>query len=84
MIGLLLEFIEGQPLRLSDNELVDRDKFFSALLVLILATHRAGVAHSDMKRKENILVGREGMPYLIDFGSAIVGKIVADMESLAI
>jgi serine/threonine protein kinase len=71
---LLLEFIEGQPLRLSDNELVDRDKFFSSLLVLILATHRAGVAHSDMKRKENILVTSEGMPYLIDFGSAIVRK----------
>ena len=71
---LLLEFIEGQPLRLSANELADRDEFFSALRDLILATHRAGVAHSDMKRKENILVAGNGKPYLIDFGSAVVRK----------
>jgi len=71
---LLLEFIEGQPLRLSANELADRDGFFSELLELILAIHQAGVAHSDMKRKENILVNNEGKPYLIDFGSAIVRK----------
>lgn len=71
---LLLEFIEGKPLRLSDNELVDREIFFSALLELILAIHRAGVAHSDMKRKENILVTSEGKPSLIDFGSAVVMK----------
>lgn len=71
---LVLEFIEGQPLRLSDNERLDRDKFFSALLTLILATHQAGVAHADMKRKENILVTGMGKPSLIDFGSAIVRK----------
>ncbi len=71
---LVLEFIDGQPLRLSDNELMDRDKFFSALLTLILATHRAGVAHADMKRKENILVSSLGAPSLIDFGSAVVRK----------
>ena len=69
---LLLEFIEGQPLRLSQNELSDRDDFFSTLLELILATHQAGVAHSDMKRKENILVAGNGKPFLIDFGSALV------------
>jgi predicted Ser/Thr protein kinase len=71
---LLLEFIEGQPLRLSSNELVDRDEFFSALLEVILVTHRAGVAHSDLKRKENILVASNRKPYLIDFGSAVVRK----------
>jgi len=68
---LLLEFIDGHPLKLSDGEIEDREKFFAALLNLIQATHHAGVAHADLKRKENILVTGAGLPYLIDFGSAV-------------
>lgn len=68
---LLLELIDGQPLRLSQNELQNRDLFFAALRDLILAMHAAGVAHMDLKRKENILVTPDGLPALIDFGSAI-------------
>jgi len=71
---LFLEFIDGHSLRLSKDELPDRDAFFSALLTMILAAHRAGVAHVDLKRKENILVTSEGHPCLIDFGSAVVRK----------
>ncbi len=69
---LLLEFIEGQPLKLSSDELDDREQFFAALLELLQAAHRAGVAHADLKRKENILVTPAGLPCLIDFGSAVV------------
>ena len=69
---LLLEFIEGHPLRLSAGELPDRDSFFSALLETLQGIHGAGVAHSDMKRKDNILVTPEGTPCLIDFGSAVL------------
>ncbi len=69
---LLLEFIEGHPLRLSASELPDRDRFFAALLATLKGIHRAGVAHSDMKRKDNVLVTPGGMPYLIDFGSAVL------------
>ena len=68
---LLLEFIDGQPLKLSTDELKDRNQFFAALLELLQATHRAGVAHADLKRKENILVTPDGLPVLIDFGSAV-------------
>lgn len=69
---LLLEFVEGHPLRLSAAELPDRERFFAELLRILQAIHRAGVAHSDMKRKENILVTPDGRPYLIDFGSAVL------------
>lgn len=69
---LLLEFIDGRPLRLSADELPDRERFFGALLTILEAIHRAGVAHSDMKRKENILVTPGGMPCLIDFGAAVL------------
>ena len=43
----------------------------AALLEVLQATHRAGVAHADLKRKENILVTPDGLPVLIDFGSAV-------------
>jgi predicted Ser/Thr protein kinase len=69
---LLLEFVAGHSLRLSTNELPDRDAFFATLLETLLAAHRAGVAHADMKRKENILVTPDGKPFLIDFGSAVI------------
>jgi len=68
---LLLEFIEGHPLKLASGELKDRELFFDALLKLLQASHLAGVAHADLKRKENILVTPAGLPYLIDFGSAV-------------
>jgi serine/threonine protein kinase len=71
---LVLEFIDGHSLRLSKDELPDRDAFFSALLEILLAAHRAGVAHADMKRKDNILVTPAGEPRLVDFGSAIIRK----------
>lgn len=71
---LLLEFIDGRPLRLSADELPDRDLFFAELRDLIVAMHGAGVAHFDLKRKENILVTSDGDPALIDFGSAVVLK----------
>ena len=71
---LLLEFIDSDPLRLSAGELEDRDRFFAVLLEILQAIHRAGVAHSDMKRKDNILVTPDGLPYLIDFGSAVLRR----------
>ncbi|MGI9341418.1 MAG: hypothetical protein ACR2QV_01120 [Gammaproteobacteria bacterium] len=69
---LILEFIDGQPLRLSADELDERDRFFASLLATLQSIHRAGVAHSDMKRKDNILVTPDGLPCLIDFGSAVL------------
>lgn len=32
--------------------------------------HRRGVAHLDLRHRSNVLVDQEGMPVLIDFGSA--------------
>jgi serine/threonine protein kinase len=32
--------------------------------------HAAGVAHGDLKRKDNIVVGPGERPYLVDFGIA--------------
>lgn len=67
---LVLQAIEGPSLREYEPRLANRERFFTQLLVTIDAMHAAGVAHGDLKRKANILVGPDERPYLIDFGIA--------------
>jgi predicted Ser/Thr protein kinase len=67
---LALEYIPGPSLRTHEHELEDRAGFFAALLETLRAMHAAGVAHADLKRKANIIVGPGERPWLIDFGIA--------------
>lgn len=69
---LVLEHIEATPLRRA--VLTDRTVFFDALLEHINALHARGVAHFDLKKKDNLLVTADGLPCLIDYGAAIVRK----------
>jgi serine/threonine protein kinase len=68
---LALELIAGPSLREHEARLGDREAFFARLLTTIDAMHAAGVAHGDLKRKDNIIVGAGEQPYLIDFGIAL-------------
>lgn len=68
---LVLEFVPGGSLRELRLDGAARERFFAELLALIRAIHGAGVAHADLKRKDNILVGPDGQPFLIDFGMAV-------------
>jgi hypothetical protein len=43
------------------------DNFFPELLTTLAAMHRRGLAHVDMNKKENVIVGADGRPHLIDF-----------------
>ena len=69
--SLILEYIDGSSYREKEYILENRDQFFIDLLALILSIHKAGVSHGDLKRKDNILVGENDQPYLIDFGTAM-------------
>ena len=69
---LKLDFIDGESLRDAGYELQDKATFFDRFLELVQSVHAAGVAHADMKRKDNILVDAQGQPWLIDFGSAVL------------
>jgi serine/threonine protein kinase len=70
--ALVLEYIEGDTLRKREHTLQHRDAFFEQLLATIRGLHAAGVAHGDLKRKDNILVGPGEQPYLVDFGVASI------------
>jgi len=71
---LVLEHIEGPSLRAHESQLADRERFFAQLLETIDAMHAAGVAHGDLKRKDNVIVGPGERPYVIDFGVAFLAR----------
>ena len=57
-------FIPGHPL--AANERVGR-RFFMDLAATLRRMHAAGIAYVDLHKRENIIVGPGGRPYLIDF-----------------
>lgn len=67
---LALEYVAGPSLREHEAALRDRDTFFATLLQTLQAAHAAGVAHGDLKRKDNVIVAAGEQPYVIDFGIA--------------
>jgi predicted Ser/Thr protein kinase len=69
---LVLEYVAGLPFRGATLE--DRERFFERLLELIRALHARGVAHGDLKKKDNLLVidGRD--PCIVDFGVAVARR----------
>ena len=71
---LVLEHIPGDTLHALQDDLANREKFFARLLETLRMMHDAGVAHGDLKRKRNILVGPNEQPYVIDFGIAVVAN----------
>lgn len=58
------EYIPGHPL--ARNERVN-GQFFPALFQTLTTMHQRGLAYIDMHKRENIIVGDDGKPYLIDF-----------------
>lgn len=69
---LLLDFVPGHPFR--DANLTDHQDYFDQLLEIILAMHGRGVAHGDLKRKDNLLVTEDGQPVILDLGAATLRK----------
>ena len=71
---LVLEHIQGDTLDALDVGLTKRETFYARLLETLRLMHDAGVAHGDLKRKRNILVGPGEQPFVIDFGIAVVAN----------
>ena len=67
---LVVDFIRGSDYRKA--QWADRDSWFKSFLELLQAMHERGVAHGDLKSKDNILVTPDEKPCVIDFGTAFV------------
>lgn len=68
-VALAVEYRPGE--RLSRRRPVP-EGFLAALEAALDEMHRRGVAHLDLSHRSNVLVGADGRPVLIDFGSAVV------------
>ncbi len=62
--GMAHAYIEGRPLAKS---MPVPDGFFDQLRELFDLMNRRGIAYVDTNKPENILLGEDGRPYLIDF-----------------
>lgn len=58
------DYVPGRPLSRED---VPADGFFPALRELLSAIHARGGAYVDLHKRENIVVGDDGRPHLVDF-----------------
>ncbi len=62
--GFLHEFVPGEDLR---ADLPLTQNFFSELETLFQELHARNIAYVDSNKRENILYGEDGKPWLIDF-----------------
>ena len=86
---LLMDFIDGVPFRQASWQekvrpgtgreagLGHRDQWFAALLKIIRSFHARGVSHGDLKSKSNLIAGRDGKPYVIDFGTTFCTRMAS-------
>lgn len=65
--GLIHAYVPGQPLAATSATPAAPDPFFDELLNLIGELHRRGIAYVDTNKPQNILLGDDGHPHLIDF-----------------
>lgn len=68
---LLRSFQRGQPLHRATSLPQD---FFDLVDALVMAMHAAGVCHNDLHKEQNLVVGDDGRPALIDFQLASIHK----------
>ncbi|MBX3120549.1 MAG: hypothetical protein KF784_15935 [Fimbriimonadaceae bacterium] len=74
--GLCHEFIEGHTLYEHKRGDILPDEFFDRLLDLMRALHSRSIIHLDSNKRGNIIVGDDGLPYIIDFQiSLCFGKL---------
>jgi hypothetical protein len=66
---LVRGWVEGRPLWAAER--LPRD-YFERLEDLLRAIHDRGVCHNDLHKENNVLVGEDGRPWVVDFQLASV------------
>lgn len=62
--GIVHDFVPGHELRKGEQV---NDEFFTRLEGMIATIHERRMAYVDLEKRQNVLVGEDGRPYLIDF-----------------
>ncbi len=70
-LAVIMEEIPGKSIKSVHKTTGIPEKFYTDLHDLLQTIHAAGLAHCDLKRAPNIIVGNDGMPYLVDWSASI-------------
>jgi serine/threonine protein kinase len=70
-IALVVEEIPGKSLEDLEQEKKLPPTFFDELQALVVRFHCRGIAHCDLKRAANTLLGDDGHPYIVDWAASI-------------
>ena len=70
-IALITEKIPGRSLEDLEKEIRLPDSFFVEMKNLVIRIHQKGMAHCDLKRAPNTILGDNGRPYIIDWAASI-------------
>jgi len=70
-LAIVIEEIPGQNMEAFQNDERLPEGFFRELEALVKDIHSHGLAHGDLKRAPNTLLGDDGKPYIVDWSSSI-------------
>ncbi|MGD9319438.1 MAG: RIO1 family regulatory kinase/ATPase [Desulfobacteraceae bacterium] len=70
-LAIVIEEISGRNIEGLENEKGLSQEFFHQLQELVKNVHSRGLAHCDLKRAPNILLGHDERPYLVDWSASI-------------
>ena len=70
-LAFIIEEIQGTDIETLEVITNLDDSFYNDLRILIDNIHKRGLAHCDLKRAPNIILGNDGKPYIIDWAAAI-------------
>lgn len=70
-MALVVQEIPGRNLENLEQEMTLSQTFFDELKGLVIRFHKRGLAHCDLKRAPNTLLGEDGHPYIVDWAASI-------------
>ena len=70
-LALVLEEIAGRRLKKNEKNIKLSEAFFDIFEDMVSGFHRRGLAHCDLKNAPNIMVGHDGLPYIVDWAASI-------------
>jgi predicted Ser/Thr protein kinase len=70
-LAVAIEYIEGEPLGRAGERTKDGAEKLAQLRSILDRIHARGVAHWDLRARDNVLLDREGRVWVLDFASAV-------------
>ncbi|RJR35104.1 MAG: hypothetical protein C4576_25445 [Desulfobacteraceae bacterium] len=70
-LALVMERVPGESLEDLEKKKRLPKSYFDELEAIVAEAHTRGVAHCDLKRAPNLLLGSDGKPFIVDWSAAV-------------